>query len=84
MASRSSHEGERVWSLQKSCTYRFDGQVICIFARLCTCDTANPDNVGLSSVYIVRGEDFPAYETLHDWRADGLAGLHLELSGADE
>lgn len=82
MASRSNHAGERVWALAKSCTYSFDGQVICVYGRLCTYDTAAPDNVGLSSVYIVRGEDFPAYETLHYWRAAGQPGLHLE-SGSD-
>lgn len=84
MASRSSHAGEQVWSLTKSFTYSFGGQVICVFARLCTYDTAEPDNVGFSSVYVVRGEDCPTYETLHYWRAGGLPGLHLESSVAAE
>ena len=78
MASRSSHAGERLWLLTKSRTYSFDGQVICICAQLCTYDSAAADNVGLRSVHVIRGEDFPAYETLHYWRADGLPGLHLE------
>lgn len=78
MAARSTHDGESVWRLEKSCTYMIDGQVICVAIRICTYDSAEPGNVGISSVYVTRGEDFPEYERSNYWGSgDWEPGLHL-------
>lgn len=83
-AARSSHDGERVWTLKAPSVYSFDGQIICVTALLCTYDTAEPDNVGLQSVYVIRGEDFPEYERVSYW-GDGAwtPGVNLMPRTAD-
>ena len=82
-AARSTHDGERVWTLKAPSVYSFDGQIICVTALLCTYDTAEPDNVGLHSVYVIRGEDFPEYERVSYW-GDGAWTPGVNLMSCEE